>query len=284
MELAVWPTPVATGFLSGVGYTVAGRGDRVRVYLDGILLLNFLVDLLLLLGTNRLSGFPAEPRLVWAALLGAAFAACCVLPGFRFLGNYFWRLVSLLLMGSVAFGWNRSALRRTCIFAILSMALGGLALNLHRISFPALVLGAAGTWAICYGAVGGRIGGREYLNVEIPMGTDVLSVVALKDTGNTLRDPITGESVLVVSGKVAARLTGLTTDQLSAPLETLGANPRMGLRLIPYHGVGQENGMLLGKRFTDVKMGGRRRSVLVAFAPAGLGQGEDYQALTGGIV
>lgn len=256
----------------------------MRVYLDGVLLLNFLVDLLLLLGTNRLSGFPAEPRLVWAALMGAVFAACCVLPGFRFLGNFFWRLVSLLLMGSVAFGWNRSAIRRTCIFAILSMALGGLALNLHRISFPALILGAAGTWAICYGAVGGRIGGREYVTVEIPVGGDVLSVVALKDTGNNLRDPVTGESVLVVAGEIAARLTGLTPSQLSAPLETLGANPRMGLRLIPYHAVGQENGMLLGKRFANVKMGGRRRSVLVAFAPEGLGQGEGYQALTGGIV
>ena len=254
------------------------------VYLDGILLLNFLVDLLLLLGTNRLSGFPAEPRLVWAALMGAVFAACCVLPGFRFLGNFFWRLVGLLLMGSVAFGWNRSAIRRTCIFAILSMALGGLALNLHRISFPALILGAAGTWAICYGAVGGRIGGREYVTVEIPVGGDVLSVIALKDTGNHLRDPVTGESVLVVAGEIAARLTGLTPSQLSAPLETLGANPWMGLRLIPYHAVGQENGMLLGKRFANVKMGGRRRSVLVAFAPEGLGQGEGYQALTGGIV
>ena len=256
----------------------------MQIYLDGILLLNFLVDLLLLLGTNRLSGFPAEPRLVWAALLGAGFAAACVLPGFRFLGNLFWRLVSLLLIGSVAFGWNRSALKRTCIFAILSMALGGLALNLHRITFPALILGAVGTWVICYGAVGGRIGGREYLTVEIPTEGDILSVVALKDTGNTLRDPVTGENVLVVSGEVAARLTGLTTDQLSTPLETLGANPRMGLRLIPYHAVGKESGMLLGKRFAGVKMGGRRRSVLVAFAPAGLGQGEEYQALTGGIV
>ena len=277
-------TPVTTRFSPGREYTVSERGDRVRVYLDGILLLNFLVDLLLLLGTNRLSGFPAEPRLVWAALMGAVFAACCVLPGFRFLGNFFWRLVSLLLMGSVAFGWNRSAIRRTCIFAILSMALGGLALNLHRISFPALILGAAGTWAICYGAVGGRIGGREYVTVEIPVGGDVLSVIALKDTGNHLRDPVTGESVLVVAGEIAARLTGLTPSQLSAPLETLGANPRMGLRLIPYHAVGQKNGMLLGKRFANVKMGGRRRSVLVAFAPEGLGQGEGYQALTGGIV
>lgn len=276
--------PVATGFSAGMDYTIAERGDGVQIYLDGILLLNFLVDLLLLLGTNRLSGFPAEPRLVWAAALGAVFAVCCVLPDFRFLGNFFWRIVSLLLMGSVAFGWNRSALKRTCIFAILSMALGGLALNLHRISFPALVLGAMGTWAICYGAVGGRIGGREYLTVEIPTDGDVLSVVALKDTGNGLRDPVTGENVLVVSGEIAARLTGLTPGQLSAPLETLGANPRMGLRLIPYHAVGQDSGMLLGKRFADVKMGGRRRSVLVAFAPSGLGQGEDYQALTGGTV
>ena len=44
----------------------------MAVYLDLVMLLNFLVDYLLLLGTNRLSGSPMTPgRCALAAVLGS---------------------------------------------------------------------------------------------------------------------------------------------------------------------------------------------------------------------
>jgi len=67
-------------------------------------------------------------------------------------------------------------------------------------------------------------------------------------------------------------------------LETLASHPMPGLRLIPYHSVGQGEGMLLAKRFEQVTVGKRTRSALVAFAPEGLGRGDVYQALTGGVI
>ena len=88
--------------------------------------------------------------------------------------------------------------------------------------------------------------------------------------------------MLVLSGDVAQRLTGLTEQQLRAPLETLAQRPIPGLRLIPYRAVGQRGGMLLALRFEDVKIGSRRQSAVVAFAPEGIGKGSMYQALTGG--
>ena len=52
--------------------------DVLTVYLDLVMLLNFLVDFLLLLGTNRLSGFPAAPgRCALAAVFGSVYAAGC---------------------------------------------------------------------------------------------------------------------------------------------------------------------------------------------------------------
>ena len=45
------------------------------LYVDLVVLLNFLVDLLLILGTNRLAGYPPGlKRAVPAALLGGAYA------------------------------------------------------------------------------------------------------------------------------------------------------------------------------------------------------------------
>lgn len=256
----------------------------MRVYLDLVMILNFLVDLLLLLGTNRLSGFPSElKRLLPAALLGAVYSGACLLPGFRFLGNTLWRLVSLGLMAVLAFGWNRSALKRCGVFTLLSMALGGIAAGLGQGSFPVLLLAGAGVWLLSRVAFGGSVGGKEYVPVELSHGGRSIRLIALRDTGNTLRDPISGEQVLIIGSDAAQQLTGLTREQLQAPLETLALRPIPGLRLIPYHAVGNAGGMMLAMRFQDVRIGHKRQNQLVAFACDGLGRGEVYQALTGGL-
>ena len=255
----------------------------LTVYLDLVMLLNFLVDFLLLLGTNRLSGFPAAPgRCALAAAFGSVYAAGCLLPGFRFLGNFLWRCVSLCLMAAVAFGPRRDAVKRGGVFLLLSLSLGGMALCFTRQNFAALTLGAAGVWLLCRVAFGDGAVGREYVPVTLSYQGRTASFTALRDTGNTLHDPITGEPVLVVSGEVAEQLTGLTRYQLSAPLETMAARPLPGLRLIPYHAVGSSGGLLLAMRFPGAIVGKKEQTVLAAFAAEGLSSTGMYQALTGG--
>lgn len=253
----------------------------MAVYLDLVVLLNFLVDLLLILGTNRLSGFPAGiKRAALAAVLGGIYSGACLLPSFRFLGNTLWRLVSLGLMGVTAFGWSKSAGKRTGVFVLLSMAMGGVALGLGRSDFPMLILSAALVWGLCRIGFGHRVGGREFVRVLIREGDASAELTALRDSGNSLRDPLTGEQVLVIGPEAAEKLTGLTQMQLGSPMETLLARPFAGLRLIPYSAVGQPGSMLLAKRFRNVQIGDQKGSALVAFAPARIGQGDVYQALT----
>lgn len=257
----------------------------MHIYLDMVVLLNIMVDFLLLLGTNRLSGFPTNgKRITGAALLGGLYSGACLLPGFRFLGNGLWRLVSLAAMGSLAFGWNRGTLKRCCVFILLSLALGGMALGMGKSSFPTIVLSAGGIWALCHVACDGCAGEKTYVPLEITYGDKTVKLLALRDTGNTLRDPITGEQVLILSAQMAGKITGLTEYQLRHPLETLAQHPLPGLRLIPYHSVGQGGGMMLAMRFDHMKIGSKGLSAVVAFAPEGLGKGEVYQALTGGMV
>ena len=110
----------------------------------------------------------------------------------------------------------------------------------------------------------------------------VMSVIALQDTGNTLRDPVTGEQVLVLSSHAARKLTGLSEEQIRKPLETLASRILPGLRLIPYKTVGS-GGMLLAMKFDKVKIGEKLQSAVVAFAAEDFGKGESYQALTGGV-
>ena len=251
------------------------------IYLDLVMGLNFLVDLLLILGTNRLCGFPSGlVRASTAAALGGVYAAGAFVSGFTFLGSTFWRLVFLVLMGIIAFGLNRSAWRRTGIFLLLSLAMGGVALGISRDGIPALLLSAASVWLLSRIGFGGTVGGKEYIPITVTDGLRSISVIALKDTGNSLRDPISGEQVIVLGPEAAEKLLDLTPEELGKPLDTVQKIP--GLRLIPYCAVGQPGGMLIAKRFCSVKLGQRQCSALVAFAPEQIGRGEVFQALAGG--
>lgn len=239
---------------------------------------SFLVNGLLLLGTARLAGRRLPPlRWLVSALLGAAHGAGCLVPGFGFLGGLHWRLVSLGLMGVLAFGPD---LKLCCSYAVLTMALGGAASAAGRGGLWQLPLYAAGVFLLGKFAFGPP--GKRRLPVEISGGGKHIRLTALVDTGNELRDPITGRSVLVIGAQAARELTGLTPEQLKRPLETITASPLPGLRLIPYRAVGAENGLLLAMRFPSVCLGGRRGPGIVAFAPQVFE--EDYQALAGGNV
>ena len=257
----------------------------MAIYADVVMLINGLVDFLLLMGTNRLSGFPAEgKRAACAAVFGAVYSGVCLMPGFYFLGNIFWRMIALVGISGLAFGWNRSAVKRCAMFLLLSMAMGGMALGLGKSNALTLLLSAGVLWLVCAVSFDGGKGCGGYIPLEICYQGRRISLLALRDTGNTLRDPITGEGVFILSQTAASRLTGLTAEQLSNPLETITQRPISGLRLIPFHSVGCASGMLLAMRMEHVKIGSRVRQAIVAFAPEGLGKGDVYQALIGGMV
>ena len=253
------------------------------VYLDMVMLLNFLVDFLLILGTNRLTGYPPEgARAAGSSLLGSIYAAACLFPDFRFLGNVLWRAVFLILMAVLAFGWNLGAVRRGAVFILLSMALGGIAGGMQVRHFPAICLCAFLLWLLCRVGFAGNRGDKEYLPVELCWQGRTLRVLALRDTGNLLRDPITGEAVLVCGADVGEELLHLPRNVFLEPAETLASGVLPGARLIPYRAVGQPGGMLLALRLTDVKISGHRTNPLVAFAPHEIAKGEAYRILTGG--
>lgn len=254
------------------------------VYLDIVMLVNFLVDLLLLIAASRLCSYPIKlGRAVLSAGVGAIYAGVCVLPGFRFLGNSFWRLAALGAMSVIAFGLNRWILRRSVLFVLLSMALGGIALGLGNGGILALLAAAGGLCILCMVGFRGGVAAKDYVSVRLTYGGVTRELVALNDTGNALKDPITGQPVLVAGADVAKQMLGLTREQLLTPIETLAQSNIRGLRLIPYRSVGNANGMMLAIRVDRVVIGDQQVGNLVAFAPQILGAGE-FQALAGGVL
>lgn len=257
----------------------------MTVYLDLVVLLNFSVDFLLMIGTNRLCGCPMKPgKCAVAAAVGGVYAGMCLIPGFSFLGNRFWSLIALAGMILIAFGRKRSALKRGILFVFLSMALGGIALYSGTEGIGGLFAAALGVMTACLIGFSGRAGGAQYVAVKLTRAGKKVELTALRDTGNQLKDPISGQQVLVAGPEAAKALMGLTQEELSRPVETMAALGEKGLRLIPYRAVGNSAGMLLAARMDEVIVGGEKWGDLVAFAPQQIGPGEEYQALAGGVL
>jgi hypothetical protein len=175
-------------------------------------------------------------------------------------------------MGWTAFGADRSGWRRSVLFVLLSMALGGIAVCFHA---------GGGGLALCAAVLAllGRMGlrniGKELVAVTVTYRGRTERVMALRDTGNSLRDPITGETVTVLSPRIGERL-GLPAAVLRDPAGEL----LPGMRVILARTVGG-GGLLAAVRCECVTIGGRAAGTLVAFARENFGNGE-YQALTGG--
>lgn len=246
---------------------------------EWVVFFSFLVNFLLLLGTNRLLMYPGFPlRCALAALFGGAWSGACLIPGFAFLGCWYWRLVGMGLTAFFAFGYSGG--KRYPLFLLLKLSVEAVAAWMGKGDVVSLALGGLVMWSLCrYPMAEQRL-----IPLTLRYGGNTLRLTALRDTGNTLRDPVSGDPVLVIGPEAAMALTGLTRQQLDSPLETLRQRPIPGLRLIPYKAVGQGSGMLLGTRLEEVRSGGRRLRTVVAFAPEGLGTEEGYQALTGGAV
>ena len=255
------------------------------VYVDVVAFLNFVVDFLLILAANRLTGFPPDfGRSAAAAVLGGIYGGACLIHRFFFLSSFFWRSICLVLIASIAFGWNKSAVQRGGAFVLLSMSLGGIAVGLGHSSLPLLMFATLMMWLLCCICFHGNVGNREFITVKLCWEDREIQIIALKDTGNTLRDPITGEQVMVAGADVGEKLLGFTQEQLRRPLETIAESNIRGLRIIPYHAVGQAGSILLAVRIPKAQIGNRHMQPLVAFAPEIIAKGQMYQLLTGGTV
>ena len=166
---------------------------------------------------------------------------------------------------------------------LLSLALGGLAEAVGRGDLGLLLAEAAGLWALC-SLLFRNESGATYIPVKLCYGGKNVCLTALRDTGNTLRDPVTGEQVLVAGADVAWELLGLNSQQLKDPVTTVAAGKHSGLRLVPYRSVGQPAGLMLAARMGESVVGGKKMRPVVAFSPENLGGGGEYRMLTGGVI
>lgn len=270
------------------------------VYLDSVFVLNALMDYLLLLATAHLAGIPLRRgRYLISALAGGAYAAAVFLPHLGFLAQTPVKLAAGILLALFAFGGEERLLRLTLLLFLLSCVLAGLVLALAMLAVGSVpmasgifytdinvgILLTAATAVylllrIVFHASAAHGLQGQILPVRLCICGRTVELTALRDSGNGLRDAVTGKAVLVVAWQTVGALLPWLEDVVDEP-EALLRMPQLAPRMIPYRAVGTECGMLLSLRTDWTEINGRRiEGLRIALSPSRLGDG--YAALWGG--
>ena len=191
-----------------------------EVYVDLYFLINVSMDFLCLLITGRLLHQRQSPlRMLLAAGLGGGYAVGALLLSGGGVSGFAADLLAAVGICAVAFLHRREGLwrllRTSLIFALISMALGGIMTALYsllnRLNLPLEVLDTDtlsvwifGLLALVAGALTAR-GGRwmgmsqkaEAVRLSVVLFGTRVELCAMVDTGNLLTDPISGRGVIV---------------------------------------------------------------------------------------
>ena len=279
----------------------------IVLYADVIFLINTLVDYLVLLVTGRLAGIPLKrKRFFAAALLGGTYALAAVLPKLSGLNAPLVKLPVWFIMVLIAYGYSDHFIKEVLLAGIVSCVLAGIVLALGILFsrslfvsfFPEecrrLLLVGICFCLVCsvlFRSFAQSKLDKIYFPVSISIAGREVTLTALLDTGNQLRDDLTGQPLLVVS---PCALQSVLPKELSVllskdcfrkpadiPIWTDPTTRKLKPKLIPYRALGVPEGVLLALQTDWIQI---QNTIYphanVAIAPQDLGLG--YTALWGG--
>lgn len=251
--------------------------DRsMEICLESYLLVNIMMNALILDLASRALGRRHPGRVLLAAALGGAWAAAIYIPGCGWLGSLPLRILMPALMSFITCGADRVRDLAACtaMTMCMTMLLGGGALMIS------LTSGGWGWWqlGICLAACGAlglwlthvrlkRCWGWE-LDIRITRRGRACRMTALVDTGNRLREPVSGACVLIASERALKPLLPAGFDAGDARL------PSRSWRMVYYTTLGEHGCMKCFCPDSVTVRAGRmettRRDIWVAVYPGSL--------------
>lgn len=268
------------------------------IYVDVLFALNVVVNYLLLFLTARFSGvYVRRLRLLGGAAVGAVFAVLLFFPDLPLVPSALFKCALCAAVTVVTFGKKcEGRLLRLCfVFCSVSFALAGIVLALSiltggesmvalrngvpyfNVSLRLLVLSSV----VAYGVLGVVFGGgglrmtRRTADVEISLRGKQLRLRALIDSGNLLRDPMTGKRVLVTGGAQLAPLFAEPGSSIIGRCGSLGADQCFEqlsgmypgvFSLVPYRDTSNGFGLILALRADSITIDGKVQDDLLVGA------------------
>lgn len=251
----------------------------MTVYIDIVLIENLLMDYLILYATGKINRCKiSNIKLILSSIIGSTYAVVLFISNLEIYANIMLKILLSVSMVYVAFTPQntKSMVKQILVFYLTSFAIGGCAYALMYFLRPQNIFMQNGFMVGYYplkivflAAVTGFIlvtatfktikekfsKNNMFCDIEVTYNENAVSVRAMIDTGNMLKDPITKTSVIIMESKTLEKILPIyITDNvekiINGELESLCKSQKLDeyrtrLRVIPFTSLGKENGILL---------------------------------------
>lgn len=291
----------------------------MTIYLDVVLLENLCMNYIILFATGYIMKLKIKRwRLLISGLLGGIYAVVSYVEILPIYSNLFMKIALSIGMVYLAFDAKKikQLVMQLVIFYLTSFVFGGCAFALLHFIRPQDILMKNGVYIGTYplkiallGAILGfiltyvafqivktKLKKKDMIyTIEIKLGERKIELKAMLDTGNMLKEPITGMPVIVVEKQ---ELYSIMPANLLDNIENLigGENTEAidkieekeyltKLRLIPFSSIGKQNGLMLGLKADEVtietEQQEKRKDVIIGIFTQNLSKNHTYTALIG---
>ncbi len=287
----------------------------MTVYIDMILVENLFMNYIILYATGVIYKMrPKHIRITISSLIGASYAVLSYLQILEMYSGVVIKVVLSIAMVYIAFNSSnlRTLVKQLLIFYMTSFIFGGAAFALLYFIKPqdiliknGIYIGSYPTKIVLLGAIigflliktvfkmiKGRITANELLcKIKVKIFDKEINLTALIDTGNQLKEPITGESVIVIEKQsliqilpriILNNIDGILKGKSPEGIEEYSTK----LRVIPFSSLGNANGILLGIKPDKVLIEAEQEeveapNVIIGLYDSNLTRNGSYTALIG---
>ncbi|MDD4564540.1 MAG: sigma-E processing peptidase SpoIIGA [Eubacteriales bacterium] len=250
------------------------------IYAEYLFVENALTGGLIIFLTGKVAGISCgKPLLIIGSTLSGLYSFILFWDSLHPVAAFLSKLCFSVILILVVFRplKMRKLARITMIFYLVSFAMGGITIGamyflgiggLTRNS--SLYLGISGYLYILFGCIltyllfsllsdfikSRLIQERTFADVEIFIADKAVTMKGMVDTGNFLKDPLTGNPVIIISAVAAKKILPVEivdevikgTDVRVITQKLVSSIYAARIRVIPFHSIGKERGCLIGIR------------------------------------
>ncbi len=292
----------------------------MTIYLDIIFVENVLMNYIILFATLvviKVKNKRQQIKLFLSSIIGSTYALIVYLGILPIYSNLVAKIILSVVMIYVAFRPlnMKQLLKQLLIFYLVSFVFGGCTFALIYFikpenvkihngvfvgTYPIKVALLAGVVAFIITEIAFKIN-RNKLNrhntffcIKIYDGEKMLKVNALLDSGNMLKEPISGMPVIIIEKETLSKL--IPEEILNYIEDIIGGDEKEDkdgiqqylskIRMVPFMSIGKDNGMLVGIRVDKVKIETEdinieKENVIVGIYNNKLTKDNKYNALIG---
>lgn len=289
------------------------------IYLDVVILENLIMNSIIMYATAIILKIDIKHfRILISSTIGAIYSVLTYISNFQIYSNLILKIILSIIMVYIAYKPKNIKIlsKQILIFYLTSFLFGGVAFALIYVIKPQEILMKNGLFLgtyplksvflaaiiasiICilgFKIVKNKISKKDmFCKVIITINKRQIETTAMVDTGNLLKDPITGAPVIVVEAtlleniipqEILLNLENIIGGEFEYVTEEVRSEYISKLKLIPYTSLGKQNGMLLGLKSDKVEIikddeNIVKQNIIIGIYNKSLTKRGEYRALIG---